>query len=122
MDKPKNSTLINICIIPDERVTMEHIKISQSLKSAKAMFVLGDGLFPHMTIYMARFADDAVQDVINATESVLKEVTAFKCEHSGYFMTEGRYLEASYRKSTSFLNLHELLISKIAGLRINPGT
>lgn len=122
MEKPDDSTLLNICVFPDERVSEECIRLSQSLKSEQTMFVLGDGLFPHMTAYMARFANDQINIVIEATKIALKQAVSFKCEHTGYFMTEGRYLEASYRKSTEFMHLHELLITHIASLRINPGS
>lgn len=121
MEKPGNSTLINVCILPDERVSTECVGISQTLKSDKTMFVLGDGLFPHMTVYMARFSNADIQKVTDATESALEYAKVFLAEHTGYFRTEGRYLEASYRKSADLLSLHELLITYNAALRINPG-
>lgn len=122
MNKPENSTLLNICVFPDERASAQYVALSQSLKSDDTMFVLGDGLFPHMTVYMARFANDDIERVATATEEALQQASVFKCIHTGYFMTEGRYLESSYRKSADFLNLHELLITSNASLRINPGS
>jgi len=122
MNKPENSTLLNICVFPDDRVSAAFIKISQSLKSDDTMFVLGNGLFPHMTVYMARFANSNIEKVADATEEALKQASVIRCTHTGYFMTEGRYLEASYRKSADFLKLHELLITNNADLRINPGS
>ena len=112
MNKPEYSTLLNVCVFPDERVSTECVNISQSFKSEDTMFVLGNGLFPHMTVYMARFADDDIDKVADATEEALKQAAVFRCTHTGYFMTEGRYLEASYRKSAEFLNLtnYSLLI------------
>lgn len=121
MNKPENSTVLNICVLPDERVAEECIAISQSLKSEQTMFVLGDDLLPHMTVYMARFADDDIEKVTEAARLALGQAEVFTCEHTGYFMTEGRYLEASYRKSADFLKLHERLIAHLADLRINPG-
>jgi 2'-5' RNA ligase len=85
------------------------------------MFVLGDSKFAHMTVFMARFANNVIDNVVNSTEQALSQAKPFKCEHTGYFMTEGRYLEASYRKSPEFMQLHELLITHDADLRINPG-
>ena len=122
MYKPESSALLNVCVFPDDRVGAECINISQSFVSEDTMFLLGSGLFPHMTVYMARFANDDIEKVADATEEALKQASVFKCTHTGYFMTEGRYLEASYRKSADFLNLHELLITNIAELRINPGS
>jgi hypothetical protein len=85
------------------------------------MFVLGNGKFAHMTAYMARFANTQIDEVVNGVELVLQAVSPFYCEHTGYFMTEGRYLEASYRKSAEFMKLHEALIARVAQFRLNPG-
>ena len=85
------------------------------------MFKLGGGKFTHMTIFMARFANKNIDEVIKSTKKAVEAVSSFRCEHSGYFMTEGRYLEVSYRKSSPFMKLHEALIDSFAGLRINPG-
>ncbi len=119
--KPENSTLINICIIPNKQVSETFVSISQSLKSDQTMFVLGEDKFAHMTVYMARFANKDIDKVVSGVANALKFATSFRCEHTGYFMTPGRYLEASYQKSTQFMQLHELLITHNANLRINPG-
>lgn len=74
-----------------------------------------------MTAFMARFSDATINEVISSVEKSLKNAASFKCEHTGYFMTEGRYLEASYRKSSAFMLLHESLIEALAPMRLNPG-
>lgn len=122
MNKPENSTILNVCVFPDERVSAECVEISQSFKSEDTMFVLGGDLFAHMTVYMARFADDKINDVVAGVDRALQTATSFRCTHTGYFMTAGRYLEASYRKSDEFMALHESIIENVADLRINPGT
>ncbi len=121
MTKPDNSTIINVCVIPDERVGAECVLISQSLKSDDTLFVLGGDKFAHMTAYMARFADADIDKVVQGVESALKTASSFRCEHTGYFMTAGRYMEVSYRKSDAFMGLHESLITAVSDLRINPG-
>ncbi len=121
MEKPQNSTIINICVIPDDSVSASCEAISRSVESDGTMFVLGGDKFAHMTAFMARFADDDIEKVVQATEQALKSVAPFNCEHTGYFMTEGRYLEVSYRKSEQFMQLHGALINGVAELRINPG-
>jgi 2'-5' RNA ligase len=85
------------------------------------MFVLGGDKFAHMTVFMARFADENIDKVIQATKQSLGAIRSFNCEHVGYFMTEGRYLEVSYRKSKQFTQLQETLISAISKFRINLG-
>jgi len=119
---PKDSVIINVCVIPPQDVGNRCVELSQSLKSAGTMFVLdGTSKFAHMTIFMARFANSDISNVLKAIEKTLKSAHSFFCEHTGYFMTEGRYLEASYRKSREFMVLHELLIDNLKGYRINLG-
>ncbi len=85
------------------------------------MFVLGGDKFAHMTVFMARFADVNIDKVIQATKQSLGEIKSFNCEHVGYFITEGEYLEVSYKKSEQLTQLHEALIAAISEFRINPG-
>ena len=119
---PKDSVIINVCVIPEFEAGKECVALSQSLKSENTMFVLdGKSKFAHMTVYMARFAVDKIPDVLEAMKSALNNIESFACEHVGYFMTAGRYLEASYRKLNEFMGLHELLISNLKDYRINPG-
>lgn len=122
MEKPANSTIINVCIIPPQDVGQECVALSQALAQTNPLFVLdGKAKFAHMTVFMARLADEEIPEVIKRVEAVMKEATSFKCEHAGYFLTSGRYLESSYRKSEYFVWLHESLILALASLRINPG-
>jgi 2'-5' RNA ligase len=118
---PANSTLINVCILPPEPVSQQCEAISQSLESDATMFVLGRGKFAHMTAFMARFPDATLTKVVEKMEELVRTTQSFRCEHTGYFMTAGRYLEVSYRKSDDFMELHESLIHALSGLRINPG-
>jgi 2'-5' RNA ligase len=74
-----------------------------------------------MTVFMARFAESEIPNILDAVKKVLEHAKSFRCEQSGYFMTAGRYFEVSYRKSKEFMDLHESLISGLKDLRINPG-
>ena len=121
MNKPSNSIIINICIIPNEATSKSCVLLSQSLKSDDTVLFLGDGKFAHMTVYMARFAKSNVENVISATKNALKNIKPFDCKHTGYFLTAGRYLEVSYEKSDQFMELQNALIDNIAKFRINPG-
>jgi 2'-5' RNA ligase len=121
MSKPENSTLLNICIIPEERVGASCASISRSLKTGTPLFRLGGDKIAHITVYMARFADDKIEAAINAAHDPIQATKPFECEHAGYFMTAGNYLEASYRKSQALMQLHAALIRAVAPLRLNPG-
>lgn len=118
----KESVIINVCIIPNDEVEAKCIELSQSLKSNNTMFVLdGKTKFAHMTLYMARFANSEVQNIIDSTKQSLKELKSFMCDHAGYFMTPGRYFEASYRRTDQLRNLHERLVEALKDYRLNPG-
>lgn len=118
---PKDSVIINVCVIPEASVGGRCVELSQALKSDGTMFVLdGKSKFAHMTVFMARFANSKIPNALEATKKALSSVEGFLCEHTGYFMTAGRYLEASYRRSEEFLALHEALIANLKGYRINP--
>lgn len=120
--KPENSLIINVCIVPPQTVGVQCVELSQSVASPDTLFSLdGESKFPHMTVYMARFATQEVANVIAGAERATQSVKSFTCEHTGYFMTAGRYLEASYRKSDAFLELQNLFVDNLKEYRINPG-
>lgn len=121
MQKPNNSSIINICLIPSDKVSISCEQISQSLKYDNTMFALGDGKFAHMTVFMTCFANENIEKVAKLIKTVTDDVKPFDCVHSGYFITEGRYFEVSYERSESIMALQQAIIDKIASLRINPG-
>ena len=122
MTPPADSTILNVCVIPTTEVAEECVKLSQSLESENTLFVL-DGIskFAHMTVFMARFPNSKIADVVAAAKEVAGQSKSFVCEHVGYFLTAGRYIEASYRRSTEFILLHENFIRDLKEHRINPG-
>lgn len=114
--------IINVHVTPGDEVAAQCVNISQSLKSDGTMFVLdGQSKFAHMTVFMFRVVNDRMPEVIEAVKKVLEGVEGFQCEHAGYFMTKGRYFEASYKKSVEFVAFHEKLIGALKDYRINPG-
>lgn len=121
---PENSVLVNVCVIPNDEVGKKCVAMSQSIQSDATMFALdGKTKFSHMTVFMARFALDQVSNVVTAAGQALKEVKSFECKQAAkpYFMTKGRYFEASYEKSEPFVALHERLIEALKEYRLNPG-
>lgn len=121
MQKPAHSTLINICIIPSEPVGQACIELSKTFDDATTTFVLGSGKFAHMTLYMARFADESIAEIVAEVAATLQAAKPFNCQQSGYFLTSGNYVEVSYRKTSELMALHQALMSNVAGYRINPG-
>lgn len=113
--------LVNFCILPPESVAKQYESLSKSLESPYTLFVLGNGKFAHITIYMARFPAKTIDQLISKAASSLKNQKPFICRHTGYLLTDGNYLEASYRKSDEMLELHENLIATLRDLRLKPG-
>ncbi|MBX4201113.1 hypothetical protein KW786_03215 [Candidatus Parcubacteria bacterium] len=118
---PSGSTLLNVCVIPSDQVGVECVRLSKLLPKEGKLFELGDGKFPHMTAYMARFGNDQVDNVVNAVRATLARVRSLPCEHSGYFTTAGDYVEVSYAKSPQFVDLQKLIIGAAKDFRLNPG-
>ena len=119
---PKDSININVCIIPPDGAGKQCVELAQTLASKATMFALdGKTKFPHMTVYMTRVANDQIPVVTETVGNALKGAQRFACDHTGYFRTQGRYMEVSYHKSQEFLDLQVLLIDAVAKLRLNPG-
>lgn len=118
---PDNTSILNVCVVPPERVGNQCAAISRSLTSPHTLFTLGRDKFAHMTLFMARFPDQSVERVIRAAERVIAQSRTFPCLHSGYFLTDGRYLEVSYRRSQKFAKLHKQLIAALKEFRSSPG-
>lgn len=117
-----NSSLLNICILPSVDTARTCVELSQSLGTEKTQFVLdGRSRFPHMTSYMARFPESEIQNVIYAVEKIVTETNGFVCEHAGFFITSGGYLEISYIKTAELLALQSAVIGAIRKYRSNPG-
>lgn len=118
---PENSLIINVCIVPPPSVGDQCVTLSQSVASPDTLFSLdGKDTFAHMTVYMARFDQSEVSQVVEEAKKVAESAGNLLCEHTGYFMTAGRYLEASYRKTDEFLALQEAFIEKLKAYRKNP--
>jgi 2'-5' RNA ligase len=121
-EPPTGTVILNICVIPPAEPSQQAVGISQSFESPDTLFVLdGKTKFAHMTTFMARFPEGAIDEVVAAAAAVLTGTKSFRCTHTGYFMTAGRYLEASYRITDEFRDLHNQLIAALAPLRANPG-
>ena len=120
-ETPKGTVLLNVCVIPPQQVGSDCVAISQSLQSPQPIFTLGGGKFAHMTMFMARFSVENIEAVKNEVEKIAKDQVSFFCQHVGYLLTEGSYLEVSYRRSKECFALHEKLIDALSPLRFSPG-
>jgi len=115
------SLLLNVAIIPPDRVSREAIDLSSKTHALGGIFELDRATrFPHMTIYMARFPRSAVnaaqKELSNLVPSLKEEIL----EHSGYYVTPIKYYEISYRKTPGLEKLQEMIARKLRGLRYAP--
>jgi hypothetical protein len=118
---PENTAIINVCALPDKATSSRCVEISRSLKPYNPLFMLGDGKFPHMTLFMARFDRDQKDNVIDGVGKTMRSAGSLLCRHTDYYTTPGRYFEASYEKSSGLVALHAALITNIADFRFRPG-
>lgn len=116
-----NTAILNVCILPTSSVAEQCIAISKSFEQDLVRFQLGDKLFPHMTVYMARFEEDKIDELKSRLTKVVSSLKPVHMQHSGYFLTGGDYLEVSYRKTDAVLQFHDQIIQALKDLRANPG-
>jgi 2'-5' RNA ligase len=120
---PAGTVLLNVCILPTTSVADECISLASSLESDATIFVLdGKKAFPHMTVYMGRFPESAIAEVLQAAKTAIETNAAVFCEQSGYFLTAGRYVEVSYKKTPELMTLHERLLDALKPFRYSPGS
>lgn len=118
---PKDSVLVNVCIIPPNKVGEQCVALAQPLKEGTVSVLDGKTKFAHMTVVMLRVDESDVPAIVKAVGSALETQRSFRCEHVGDYKTPGRYFEISYQKSPEFMALHEMLLALLADWRLNPG-
>lgn len=113
--------LLNICILPTEDAAKQCIKLSQAFDDSRVRFKLGSGLFPHATIFMARFPESAIADVEAAFRQLANQLTPVHLKHSGYYLTDGDYVEVSYQRTSELLDFQDTIIEALKDYRATPG-
>lgn len=114
--------LLNVCILPTAPVAKQCTEISQTFNLGNVRFTLGDGLFPHSTVYMAQFEESRISEVVAALKTVVSKLQPVTLTHSGYYLTEGSYVEVSYQRTPDLLEFHGSIIEALKGFRANPGS
>lgn len=117
----KNTVLLNVCILPPELVAKQCIAISNTFNENDVRFMLGDRLFPHTTVYMARFEESRIDEVKSRLKSLVSNLNSVKLTHTGYYLTEGDYIEVSYQRTSELLEFHSEIIAALKDYRAHPG-
>lgn len=117
-----NTQLLNVCMPPSNTVVRQCIEISRSFDDDVVRFKLGNGLFPHATVYMARFSEDMLETVKARFEELARNLSPALSQHSGYYETPGQYVEVSYQRTPELLNLHEQIVQNLKEYRHKPGS
>jgi 2'-5' RNA ligase len=113
--------LLNVCIIPTDSVAQQCVEISQSFKEEDVRFKLGSGLFPHSTVYMAQFDESRLGEVNAAFVAMIPKLQPVALSHSGYYLTEGGYIEVSYQRTPELQQFHSSVIEALKDFRAEPG-
>jgi hypothetical protein len=115
--------LLNIAITPSDYVALAALDLSKQTLPQGGLFCLDDiSRFPHITLYMARFHKDRVNNVIAESKHLASEFRQQLLKHVGYFVTPGGYYEISYERTPSLLAMHEATTQRLAPFRYNPGS
>ena len=121
-DVDTDTTLLNVAVIPSRDVALSVERLSAELANHGGLFQI-DGVhkLAHLTLYMARFAKGDLDTVLKRIAKVATEFPALPVQHSGYFLTPGKYYEASYGRTPELLKLHHSIIDSVSPCRYSPG-
>lgn len=113
--------LLNIAIIPSDYVALAALDLSRQTLSQDGLFCLDDiTRFSHITLYMARFQKDQVNNIIAESKSLVSGFRQQFLKQVGYFVTAGDYYEISYERAPGLLEMHEATTQRLAPFRCNP--
>src|SRR5205823_304904 len=104
---PDDTLLLNVAVIPPAEIALEIAILSGELRAAGGIFeVDGKSRYAHLTLYMARFGVTSVPAVRERLAAALIGSAGVRLRHSGYFVTPGKYFEASFERSAEVMALH----------------
>lgn len=113
--------LLNIAIIPSDYVALAALDLSRQTLPIGGLFCLDDiTRFAHLTLYMARFHKDQVNNIISESKRLMSEFRQQLLKHVGYFVTVGGYYEISYERTSSLLAMHKATARRLAPFRYSP--
>ena len=116
------TTLLNVAILPPASTAVEVERLSATLQTCGGLFqVDGRQRFAHLTLYMARFANSAIDSVVAEAAKFAKGHSACTLDHTGYHLTPGNYYEVSYARGEGLMKLHQTASDSLLPLRYSPG-
>lgn len=108
-------------MLPTAPVADQCIAISKTFDDNLVRFKLGDGLFPHATVYMARFPQESIEVVKQKLIELASSLSPVQLKQSGYYLTEGDYVEVSYQRTAELLAFQDSIITALKDFRDSPG-
>jgi 2'-5' RNA ligase len=114
----ESSLLVNVAIIPPTTVGSAVCNFSGEIRPRGGEFVV-DGLMrhPHLTLFLARVAKETPEEISDRLSQLLSSFRPFRAKHTGFFLTDDRFYEASYRRDESIFTLHKSVLGLIAPYR-----
>jgi 2'-5' RNA ligase len=107
---------LNVVIYPPKEVRDYAIKLSASLKSCEG-FVLDDSkFFPHVTLYLAEYPNDAIDDVHDALTKIIPTLRQIELKPNDYSIEQG-YIAVNYAKTEELELIQMSIISACNPLR-----
>ena len=116
------SLLLNVAIIPPDRVTDEAIELSEKAYALGGLFELNRTTrFPHVTIFMARFSRSEIDAVRGILATMVPTLEEQALSHCGYHVSENKYYEISYVKTSGLERTQGMIARELRELRYAPG-
>ena len=115
--------LLNVAALPPPVIADQIARLSaRTLAAGGTLLVDGQERYPHLTLYMTRFPDTALEQIVAAIEEALGDIRRVEAIHDGYYVTPGLYYEVSYQRTDELLRLHWRVTRSLHGLRYLAAT
>jgi hypothetical protein len=107
----------DIALLPNKELSQKLVDISQKLSDPLPLFKLdGEKVFPHLSLYMARFAGDNLAAVQEVVLGISKSFAPLPLTAAGYHQSRG-YLDVEYQRNGHLLALQPRIIESVNTLR-----
>ncbi|MEU1385979.1 MULTISPECIES: cytochrome c oxidase assembly protein [unclassified Nonomuraea] len=109
----------DVVLLPPHDVNAEAVRLSRRCAEATATeFVLReDGLYPHISLYMANFTPDQLEKAVALLRDLSRRTSATLLEGESFAANEHGMVELFYRKTDAITRLQEDVVAALNPLR-----
>ncbi|MFI6180672.1 cytochrome c oxidase assembly protein [Nonomuraea sp. NPDC051191] len=109
----------DVVLLPPHDVNAQSVHLSRRCAEATATeFVLReDGLYPHISLYMANFTPDGLEEAVALLHELSRRTSAMRLEGESFAANEHGMVELFFRKTDAITRLQEDVVTALGPLR-----